>query len=155
LDLRSAALSTDPEATLNMLRVHTPLKQNRLPVVHGSGSQRRLGLFGDDPDAVCSRVVLAEILGQGDEFRGCGAGAQCRQLYGRGADDGLKARLFIDRNSDNGRPVVTGPLGLSLQRNLLIDRQYVLHPGFKGGIVLFQIYISTLSTRPPERRGEE
>src|SRR5450759_3118046 len=67
-----------------------------------------------------------------------------RGQVGRGVGDGLKARLFIDGNRNDGRPLVTGPLRLVLQRNLLINQQYVPHPDRKGGIALFQIVPDSL-----------
>jgi hypothetical protein len=131
----------------------------------GAGSEKGSGLFGnvrrviiqDDPDGASSRVVLVEILEQGDEFAaavsalnaGCDMTLmqiQCREnracskalllvipgqagMFSRyrwqirsGIGDGLKARLFIDGNSNDGRSLVTGSLRFVLQRNLLKRR---------------------------------
>ncbi len=85
-----------------------------------------------------SQAPVLVIPGQAGMF------ARYRGQVGSGIGDGLKARLFIDGDRNDCRPLVTGPLRLVLQRNLLIDQQYVPHPDLKGGIAFFQIVPDTL-----------
>src|SRR6266851_653388 len=58
---------------------------------------------------------------------------------GRRVGDSLKAGLFIDGNRDDRRPPFPTTLRFVLQRNLLINQQYIPHPDFEGGIAFFQV----------------
>ena len=66
-----------------------------------------------------------------------------RGQIGRSVGDGLQARLFIDGDGNDCGPSCA-PRSFVLQRNLLINQQYILHPHLKGGIAFLQIVPYTL-----------